>query len=98
MTEAANKLHDVSVQVDRPRIGQALAWKRGEAVFDDVPLSKAVAEMNRYSRRPIVLVGDASVARRRVIGLFRTGDNWALRMRLPHGIGWRCANEKGAWN
>lgn len=54
------------------------AWRRSEAVFDDVLLSEAVAEMNRYSRKPIVLVGDGSSKALRVSGLFRTGDNLAF--------------------
>jgi transmembrane sensor len=30
--------------MDRPRIEQVIAWKRDEAVFDDVSLAEAVAE------------------------------------------------------
>ena len=65
-------------QVDRPRLDQVAAWKRNEAVFDDVPLSEAVAEMNRYSRTPVVLVGDAGISSRRISGLFHTGNNAAF--------------------
>lgn len=50
-------------------------WRRSEAVFDDVLLFDAVAEMNRYSRQPIVLVGDDSLRGMRIRELFRTGDN-----------------------
>ncbi len=64
-----------TTQVDRPRIDQVLAWKRNEAVFDDVALSDAMAEMNRYSRTPIVMVGGGAPSGLRVSGLFRTGDN-----------------------
>ena len=52
-----------------------MAWRRSEAVFDDVTLSEAVAEMNRYSRKVIVLVGDDSFKSLRISGLYRTGDN-----------------------
>lgn len=44
-------------QADRSRMDQVPAWKRGEALFDDVPLSEAVAEMSRYSPAPIKLTG-----------------------------------------
>jgi transmembrane sensor len=37
-----------------------------------------VAEMNRYSRLPIVLVGNESSKGLRISGLFRTGDNVAF--------------------
>ena len=81
---------ELTVNRDRPRIDQVLAWKRNEAVFDDVPLSEAVAEMNRYSRTPIVLVdgASASVRKARVSGLFRTGDNLAFAHAVAelHGL------------
>lgn len=67
-----------TTQVDRPRIDQVLGWKRNEAVFDDVALPDAVAEMNRYSRTPIVMVGEGALGGLRVSGLFRTGDNVAF--------------------
>jgi transmembrane sensor len=64
--------------MDRPLIEQVLAWKRDEAIFDNVSLVDAVAEMNRYSRTPIVLAGDGPMSDRRVSGIFRTGDNLAF--------------------
>ena len=65
----------VTTQVDRPRIEQVMAWKRNEAVFSDASLADAVAEMNRYSRMTIVLVGAGTMTGRRVSGVFRTRDN-----------------------
>jgi transmembrane sensor len=50
-----------------------LAWMRGELVFDNKPLAEIVAEMNRYSRRKIV-IGDPRVARRTIYGAFMAGD------------------------
>ena len=78
----------VVMQMDRPHVDQLIAWRRGEAVFDDVPLSDAVAEMNRYSRQPIVLVGDDSSKVLRISGLFRTGDNAAFARAVAalHGL------------
>lgn len=78
----------VTVQMDRPPVDQLMAWRRSEAVFDDVPLSNAVAEMNRYSRQPIVLVGDDSSKGMRISGLFRTGDNVAFARAVAalHGL------------
>lgn len=63
---------------DRPRTEQVLAWRRSEAVFDDVSLTDAIEEMNRYSRTPIVLVGDVAMGARRISGQFRTGENVAF--------------------
>ncbi len=74
--------------MDRPPIEQVIAWQRSEAIFDDVSLADAVAEMNRYSRTPIVLMGDSSLAGRRVSGLFHTGDNagFARAVAALHGL------------
>jgi transmembrane sensor len=77
-----------SVEVDRPRIESVMAWKRNEAMFDDVDLADAITEMNRYNRTPIVLVGDPSLARLRVSGVYRTGDTagFARDVAVLHGL------------
>jgi transmembrane sensor len=74
--------------VDRPRMEQVLAWKRNEVVFDGASLAEAVVEMNRYSRTPVVLVGDLAQAGWQVSGQFRTGDNAAFANALAalHGL------------
>lgn len=75
-------------RVDRPPLEQVMAWKRNEAVFDQVTLSEAVAEMNRYSRTPLVLLGPLAGEQWRVSGRFRTGDNRAFASALAslHGL------------
>lgn len=75
-------------EVDHPRLDQVIAWKRNEAVFDRTSLSDAVAEMNRYSRTPLVLVGDLARAEWLVSGQFRTGDNagFAKALAALHGL------------
>ncbi|WP_310738428.1 FecR domain-containing protein [Piscinibacter sp. HJYY11] len=60
--------------LDRPHIESLLAWKRSLASFVDVSLADAVAEMNRYSRTPIVLVDRERLASLRVSGEFKTAD------------------------
>lgn len=72
--------------VDRPRMDQVLAWRRGEAIFDDVSLAEAVAEMNRYSVRPLVLPD--ALGGIRISGLFQTGDNarFARAVAKLHGL------------
>jgi transmembrane sensor len=49
------------------------SWREGRVVFVDTPLTEAVAEMNRYSATPI-LIGDASLARFKVNGMFLTSQ------------------------
>lgn len=77
-----------SQTLDRPRIDEVMAWRRSEAVFDDVSLADAVAEMNRYDRTPIALVGDGSLVTLRVSGSYRTGDNagFARAVATLHGL------------
>lgn len=52
---------------------QAASWKGGLLVFDDTPLAGAVAEINRYTTRPIA-IADASIGDLRVTGVFRSND------------------------
>lgn len=61
-------------KVDTPRIETVTAWRRGEVILDDTLLRDAIAEMNRYDRRTIV-VDDPAVADLAVSGIYRTGDN-----------------------
>ena len=77
-----------TTQMDRPNVDQLMAWRRNEAVFDDLTLSDALEDMNRYSRQPIVLVGDESAEELRISGLFRTGDNvgFARAVAALHGL------------
>ncbi|MGE8637715.1 MAG: FecR family protein [Achromobacter sp.] len=59
-----------------------LAWHAGRAVFRDVPLSDAVAEMNRYGHAPIRVSG-ADVAAMRVSGVFSVDNPRAFLDLLP---------------
>ncbi len=61
-------------KLDRPNIEAVTAWRRGEVVLDHTRLSDAVAEMNRYSRVPLVLSAPES-AEIEVSGIFRAGDS-----------------------
>lgn len=74
-------------QLDAPRIDAVTAWRKGEIVFEDTPLSTAIEEMNRYSVRKLKL--DASApAHMPVSGLFRSGDsdNFALALTTTHPL------------
>lgn len=64
----------VSNQIDRPKLESSLAWRRGELVLEQTLVMDAVAEMNRYSRTPMVL-NDERAARARISGVFKTGDS-----------------------
>lgn len=49
------------------------AWRRGQVIFDNVPLADAVREINRYRTERVVVLGDA-LSRRRISGVFRIDD------------------------
>jgi transmembrane sensor len=61
-------------------LSTATAWQSGRAVFDDETLEHAVAEMNRYSRRPIKLAGN--IRQLRISGIYSTGDTEAFATSL----------------
>jgi transmembrane sensor len=79
---------ETSPRVDRPNIDAVMAWQRSEAVFDDAALADAVAEMNRYTRTPIVLLDASALADLRVSGLYRTSDSagFARAVAALHGL------------
>lgn len=61
-------------QIDEPRIDAVTAWLRGEAILDGTPLAGAIAEMNRYDQRRLV-IDDPTVGAMRISGIYHTGDN-----------------------
>jgi len=74
--------------LDRAPVDTATAWTRQQVALDDVSLTEAVAEMNRYSRRQIVLEPDLRLASLRVSGVYRAGDNegFARAVAALHGL------------
>lgn len=54
-------------------IERATSWRTGRLIFDDEPLSGAVAEFNRYTTTPIV-IADQAAADYRISGVFRIGQ------------------------
>jgi transmembrane sensor len=63
-----------SMLVTRVDLAKVQSWKDGLIVFEDEPLSQAVAELNRYSAKPIA-IGDPSISNLRVTGVFNTDQS-----------------------
>jgi transmembrane sensor len=61
-------------QLARVDVDQQLRWREGFVEFNDIPLAKAVEEMNRHSNHQIVIHDDAAGSLR-ISGVFRTGDS-----------------------
>jgi transmembrane sensor len=60
------------VQVDAVDLRRSGAWRYGQMIFDAEPLAAAVAEINRYHRRKIVL-NDPALGDIAISGVFQTG-------------------------
>jgi transmembrane sensor len=58
-------------------VDSVTAWQRGLISLDDMPLSEALAQVNRYSTVTVAMA-DSSLASRRVSGIFRVGDTKAF--------------------
>jgi transmembrane sensor len=70
------------------RLASVTSWQRGTIDLDDVPLSEALATLNRYSTTKIV-IEDASLHSRRVSGVFVTGDVETEALVLQRFLGLR---------
>lgn len=56
--------------IDLPDLRRADSWRRGVLVFDRAPLAQVVEQLGRY-RSTRLLIGDATLAKREVSGVFR---------------------------
>lgn len=72
--DVAGKAPARPVAVD---VAAATGWTDGRLTFQDAPLAEAVAEVNRYSRKKVVL-GPGTPADERVNGIFDAGDTTAF--------------------
>jgi transmembrane sensor len=63
-----------------------LAWREGLVDFDGEPLNQAVDEINRHNHRHIV-VDDADLAARPVVGLFRANDPDGFALTVSIALG-----------
>ncbi len=73
--------------VDRPDLAAAMAWRQGQVMFDNVALSEAIAELDRYGGTRIEL-GDPALASLRVSGVFniRNPSEFSSTIAQLHGL------------
>jgi transmembrane sensor len=69
-----------------PELLSIEAWRRGEVVFEDEPLSAAVEEYNRYLTRKLLIV-DPQLAMVRVGGRFTSSDPADFLQALSASLG-----------
>jgi transmembrane sensor len=68
---------DQLVREEQPEMRRAVAWHYGRLELFKEPLAEAVAQMNRYTRRPIVIL-DPEIAQLRISGTYSVGDAQAF--------------------
>jgi transmembrane sensor len=74
---------DKGISPPRPAdAAETSSWTTGRLTFRGVPLRDAVAEVNRYATRKIVLAVPESVATESVSGIFDVGDTEAFTTAL----------------
>ncbi|WP_338758914.1 FecR domain-containing protein [Massilia sp. METH4] len=81
----------MTVAREPEEVARKLAWRDGKMVFRNQTLTTAVAEFNRYSRKPIV-VADSALAGRTLVGRYKVDDpelfarDVAAYLRVPVSI------------
>jgi transmembrane sensor len=63
-----------SQKLDMSRILSDISWERGELIFDSNTLQEIVQQFDRYNRRPQIQIQDASLASRKMSGIFGLHD------------------------
>lgn len=81
-------------RLDNASRDKAVAWRRGEIIFDDTPLSDAAAELNRYNKDKLIVEQPAAQAMR-VTGLFQTGDSLSFAHAVAQSYGLRVEERSG---
>jgi transmembrane sensor len=79
---------DRKPQRDKPPLDSIVAWQRGQAVFDNIRLVDAIAEMNRYNGVMPLAVADPAMDDLPVSGIFRLGDSasFARAVAFTYGL------------
>jgi transmembrane sensor len=80
-------------EIDAPRIAMVTAWLRGEMLLASTPLANAVAEMNRYDQRRLV-IDDPEIAAVRISGVYHTGDSELFAQMVARLYGFRIWHER----
>ncbi|WP_334183824.1 FecR family protein [Novosphingobium sp.] len=82
-------------RLDQPEIDDLLAWQSGRLSFRDETVAQAAAEMNRYTRRKLI-VSDPRAANMRLSGVYRVGDPEGFAQSLAELLPVKVALEPNA--
>jgi transmembrane sensor len=81
---------DRSANLETPSLDKAIAWRRGQVILEDLPLGKAIEEMNRYNTVKLT-VERPEAATLIVNGLFQAGDSMSFANAVSQTYGLRIA-------
>jgi len=73
-------------------VNRELSWRQGYIIFDEMPLSEAAAEFNRYNDR-MLIINDPQIADIHVSGKFKTDNLSAFVRLLTEGFGFQVTDE-----
>jgi transmembrane sensor len=90
LTFMANQARLATTSLDN-----AIAWRRGQIILDDTPMSGAVSELNRYSKVKLV-IESPDTRTIRVTGLFQTGDSLSFAHAVAQTYGLTVEERDGA--
>lgn len=79
---------ELAQRVKPAQIEKLLSWRDGRLIFDNDPLQKVVAEINRYTPVKIV-ISDPDIRNLRFGGYFRAGDVSSILATLDENFGIR---------
>ena len=80
------ELANHTIQVASVDVSRAMAWRTGEIEFRGESLETVIAELNRYTGKPMRIEDDA-LRQVRVSGLFRVADTQSVRFLLQESLG-----------
>lgn len=63
---------DATAEIARTDVAKVTSWRDGRFVFEDEPLAQAVASVNRYLERDVILGDDERLGELKVTGVFST--------------------------
>ncbi|MBD8573699.1 FecR family protein [Pseudomonas syringae] len=72
----------IDPQVSAASLDNAMAWRNGKLVLDNLTLAEALPQINRYLANPVHLA-DAATAQLRIGGIYNTHDIAGLVQALP---------------
>jgi transmembrane sensor len=75
-----------------PRGDQAGGWRQGRLAYEDAPLAEVVADLNRYSQRPLS-IGSAATGRLKVTAAFEVAQADRFVAELPRVLPVRLVSD-----